>query len=52
MIFTTILGVELRFETAPGLFAPTKPDHGSLAMLSCIPFKADDKISTLAAGTA
>jgi 16S rRNA (guanine1207-N2)-methyltransferase len=50
VIFTTILGVKLRFETAPCLFSPTKPDQGSLAMLSCIKFEADDKILDLGCG--
>jgi 16S rRNA (guanine1207-N2)-methyltransferase len=50
LVVANISGVELRFETAPGLFSATKPDRGSLALLSCIRFEPDDKILNLGCG--
>jgi 16S rRNA G1207 methylase RsmC len=32
MIRANVAGIELRFETAPSLFSPMRPDRGSLAM--------------------
>jgi 16S rRNA (guanine1207-N2)-methyltransferase len=50
VISTTIGGIKLLFETAPGLFSPTKPDRGTLAMLSCIDFEPGDKVLDLGCG--
>jgi len=50
VIVANIFGVELRFEIAPGLFSPTGPDRGSLAMLSRIRFEPDDKVLDLGCG--
>lgn len=50
MIFTDLFGEPLSFETAPGLFSPRALDAGTLAMLSAISFKADDKVLDLGCG--
>lgn len=50
MIRTTIDGVDLRFETAPGLFSPDGVDAGTLAMLSCVTFSPADKVLDLGCG--
>jgi 16S rRNA (guanine1207-N2)-methyltransferase len=50
MIHANLAGIELQFETAPGLFSPTKVDRGSLAMLSCISFEPNDKVLDLGCG--
>jgi 16S rRNA (guanine1207-N2)-methyltransferase len=50
VIRASVSGIELRFETAPNLFSPTKPDRGSLAMLSCIRFEPNDKVLDLGCG--
>jgi 16S rRNA (guanine1207-N2)-methyltransferase len=50
MIHAVVAGIDLQFETAPGLFSPTKLDRGSLAMLSCISFEPNDKVLDLACG--
>jgi 16S rRNA (guanine1207-N2)-methyltransferase len=50
MIRAQVGGMELRFETAPGLFSPEKLDPGSLAMLSCIDFEPNDKVLDLGCG--
>jgi 16S rRNA (guanine1207-N2)-methyltransferase len=47
---TNVAGIELQFETAPSLFSPRNADRGSLAMLSCISFEANDKVLDLACG--
>lgn len=49
-IYTTISGIDLHFVTAPSLFSPTRPDRGSLAMLSRITFQPSDKILDLGCG--
>lgn len=46
----TTNGRELRFQTEPGLFSPKRADAGTLAMLSCITFSADDKVLDLGCG--
>jgi 16S rRNA (guanine1207-N2)-methyltransferase len=50
MIHADVGSVELRFETEPSLFSPTKVDRGSLAMLSCFNFEPDDKVLDLGCG--
>ncbi len=50
MITANIKGVDLRFETAPGLFSPRDIDRGTLAMLSVIEFADDDHILDLGCG--
>jgi 16S rRNA (guanine1207-N2)-methyltransferase len=50
VIRASIGGIELKFETAPGLFSPAKLDQGSLAMLSHIRFEPDDKVLDLGCG--
>ena len=50
MIRAKVGNIELRFETAPGLFSPEKLDRGSLAMLSSIRFEPNDKVLDLGCG--
>jgi 16S rRNA (guanine1207-N2)-methyltransferase len=50
MITDTIKGVELRFETSPGLFSPGRIDAGTRAMLSVAEFHEDDKVLDLGCG--
>jgi 16S rRNA (guanine1207-N2)-methyltransferase len=50
MIQANVAGIELLFETAPGLFSPTNADRGSLAILSCISFDPNDKVLDLGCG--
>lgn len=50
MILATVKGVELRLETAPGLFSPRAVDAGTLAMLSRVEFGPDDKVLDLGCG--
>ena len=50
MITATIKGIELRLETAPGLFSPRAVDAGTLAMLSRVQFGSDDKVLDLGCG--
>jgi 16S rRNA (guanine1207-N2)-methyltransferase len=50
MVQANFAGIELRFETAPSLFSPTKADRGSLAMLSCISLEPNDKVLDLGCG--
>jgi 16S rRNA (guanine1207-N2)-methyltransferase len=50
MIHANVGGIELRFETAPSLFSPAKPDQGTLAMISRIKFEPSDKVLDLGCG--
>jgi 16S rRNA (guanine1207-N2)-methyltransferase len=50
VIETTIQGVDLRLETAKGLFSPARIDQGTLAMLRRIEFTPDDKVLDLGCG--
>jgi len=50
VITATIKGIELRLETAPGLFSPRAVDAGTLAMLSRVQFGSDDKVLDLGCG--
>lgn len=50
MITATVNGVELRLETAPGLFSPRAVDTGTLAMLSRVRFAPGDKVLDLGCG--
>lgn len=50
MIRTTIKGIGLTFETAPGLFSPGAVDRGTLAMLSVVEFDPEDKVLDLGCG--
>jgi len=50
MITTTVKGVELQLETAPGLFSPRAVDAGTLAMLSRVDFGLEDKVLDLGCG--
>jgi 16S rRNA (guanine1207-N2)-methyltransferase len=49
-IVATVKGVELRLQTAPGLFSPRAVDTGTLAMLSRVDFGPDDKVLDLGCG--
>ena len=49
-IVATVKGVELRLETAPGLFSPRAVDAGTLAMLSRAEFGPEDKVLDLGCG--
>jgi len=50
VIRTRIRDIEVSFETRPNLFSPRKIDGGTLAMLSCVRFDADDKVLDLGCG--
>ncbi|HEX4197930.1 MAG TPA: methyltransferase [Caulobacteraceae bacterium] len=50
MIVATVRGIELKLETAPGLFSPRAVDLGTLAMLSRVEFGPDDKVLDLGCG--
>ena len=50
MFCTTINGVDLRFETAPGLFSPDALDAGTAAMLEHAGVAVDDKVLDLGCG--
>lgn len=50
MIHAEVMGLDLRFETAPGLFSPTRPDAGTLAMLGQVSFAPEDKVLDLGCG--
>ena len=50
MFKATILGVDLTFETAPGLFSPGGPDAGTMAMLARVPLGAQTKLLDLGCG--
>ncbi len=49
-IEATVKGIELRLETAPGLFSPRAVDAGTLAMLSQVAFAPEDKVLDLGCG--
>lgn len=50
MIRITIKDINLRFETNADVFSPTSIDQGTLAMLSAVEFKSDDKVLDLGCG--
>jgi len=50
MLEKTIKDHALTFETHPKLFSPSQIDKGTLAMLSCINFTAEDKVLDLGCG--
>src|SRR5512140_2398425 len=50
MIRTTIKGIDLVFETSPGVFSPESIDAGTLAMLSVAEFRPEDKVLDLGCG--
>jgi 16S rRNA (guanine1207-N2)-methyltransferase len=50
VIEAVVRGIELRFESAPGLFSPRGLDEGTLAMLSCVEFSGYDKVLDLGCG--
>ena len=50
MLNKTIKNHDLTFETHPKLFSPNQVDKGTLAMLNCINFSADDKVLDLGCG--
>ena len=50
MIIETVCGHELRLWTEPGLFSQSGVDAGTLAMLSCVSFRPDDKVLDLGCG--
>lgn len=50
MIKTTIKEIELTLETSDELFSPRIIDSGTLAMLSVVDFKKDDKVLDLGCG--
>jgi 16S rRNA (guanine1207-N2)-methyltransferase len=50
IIKTSIKGVEMQLKTVKGLFSPKSIDRGTLAMLSVLNLKADDKVLDLGCG--
>lgn len=50
MINVDLKGVELKFETASGLFSPNGIDAGTLAMLSVAELRPEDKVLDLGCG--
>ena len=50
MIETIIKGIDLHFETKPGVFSPAAIDPGTLAMLSAVEFRPEDKVLDLGCG--
>ena len=50
MIHAEIAGVEMRFETTPGLFSPGGVDAGTAAMLAAVSFDPGDKVLDLGCG--
>lgn len=50
LIQTTVKGVELSLKTDSSLFSPRRPDAGTLAMLNCIDFGAEDRVLDLGCG--
>jgi 16S rRNA (guanine1207-N2)-methyltransferase len=50
MFYANAVGIELRFETTPSLFSPSRLDRGSLALLSRIRFEPSDKVLDLGCG--
>jgi 16S rRNA (guanine1207-N2)-methyltransferase len=50
MLDVNVGGVDLRFRTEAGLFSPNGPDAGTLAMLSLIEFRPDDRVLDLGCG--
>jgi 16S rRNA (guanine1207-N2)-methyltransferase len=50
VIEATVLGVELKLQTARALFSPRAIDRGTLAMLSCAAFDPGQKVLDLGCG--
>ena len=50
IIETSINGIALQFRTAESLFSPKRIDMGTLAMLSVLDLKEDDKVLDLGCG--
>jgi 16S rRNA (guanine1207-N2)-methyltransferase len=50
MIEATVQGIDLRFETAAGLFSPQSIDEGTLALVSGVLFEKNDKVLDLGCG--
>ncbi len=50
MISATIKGIRLELQTDPDLFSPDAIDKGTLAMLSAVEFRTDDKLLDLGCG--
>lgn len=50
LVETVIRDIPLKFNTAESLFSPRKPDAGTLAMLSAVEFRADDRVLDLGCG--
>lgn len=50
MFRASVNAIDLRFETDPSLFSPSRPDRGTLALLSSIAFEPEDKILDLGCG--
>jgi 16S rRNA (guanine1207-N2)-methyltransferase len=50
LINTNIKGIDLKFETIPGLFSPHSIDEGTLAMLSVVEFTPEDRVLDLGCG--
>lgn len=50
MINVNLKGMDLVFETATGLFSPGGIDPGTLAMLSTVEFRMEDKVLDLGCG--
>ncbi len=50
IIRTSINGIEIQLKTCEGLFSPKNVDRGTLAMLSVLNLKDDDKVLDLGCG--
>jgi 16S rRNA (guanine1207-N2)-methyltransferase len=50
MITVCIKGVDLQFQTLPGVFSPSGIDAGTLAMLSAVEFQPGEKVLDLGCG--
>lgn len=50
VIVAELMGHRLELETQPGLFSPSHPDRGTLAMLSCTHFEPGMRVLDLGCG--
>jgi len=50
LILQSVQGLDLKFETLPGLFSPGELDKGSLALLSQVRIERGDKVLDLGCG--
>lgn len=50
MLNIRINGIDLNYNTSPGLFSPDAPDSGTCAMLACVNITPADKVLDLGCG--